>query len=162
MNPENHVYQAPAEDVERLRTELEGDIAERVARVERELVRAEKRWTVAVDVDGVLHSYTSGWKGADVLPDPPVPGAIEWLNGIIEHFDVAICSTRAETQEGCDAIGAWLVKHGVDEGELGTRISIDGGKPAALLYVDDRGWRFTGSNFPTRDEIHAALPWWKS
>lgn len=34
---------------------------------------SERRWTVAVDVDGVLHSYTSGWKGADRLPDPPVP-----------------------------------------------------------------------------------------
>ena len=35
--------------------------------------------TLCVDFDGVIHSYISGWKGADVIPDPPVPGAIEAL-----------------------------------------------------------------------------------
>jgi hypothetical protein len=24
---------------------------------------------------------------------------------------------------------------------------------------DNRAWRFTGKNFPTRQEIHAARPW---
>lgn len=32
---------------------------------------------VIIDFDGVLHSYTSGRKGADVIPDPPTPGAKE-------------------------------------------------------------------------------------
>ncbi len=27
--------------------------------------------TVVFDFDGVIHSYTSGWKGATVIPDPP-------------------------------------------------------------------------------------------
>lgn len=33
--------------------------------------------TVVFDFDGVIHSYTSGWKGATVIPDPPVPGIKE-------------------------------------------------------------------------------------
>jgi hypothetical protein len=36
--------------------------------------------TICVDFDGVLHSYASGWKGAGVVADGPVDGAIEWLN----------------------------------------------------------------------------------
>lgn len=28
--------------------------------------------TVSFDFDGVIHSYRSGWKGAAVIPDPPV------------------------------------------------------------------------------------------
>ncbi len=40
-------------------------------------------------------------------------------------------------------------------------VTIGAAKPPALVYVDDRGWRFTGSNFPTVEEIHAAKPWWK-
>jgi hypothetical protein len=118
------------------------------------------RQTVAVDVDGVIHSYTSGWQGAEDLPDPPVPGAIEWLNGIVEHYHVAVCSTRAATEDGRAAIWGYLKRHGA-----GTRLLVDvdieAGKPPALVYVDDRGWRFDGSNFPTADEIANALPWWK-
>lgn len=35
--------------------------------------------TICVDFDGCLHAYTSGWQGAEVVSDPPVPGAIDWL-----------------------------------------------------------------------------------
>ena len=30
--------------------------------------------TVVFDFDGVIHSYKSGWRGASIIPDPPVPG----------------------------------------------------------------------------------------
>lgn len=33
--------------------------------------------TVSFDFDGVIHSYRSGWKGAAVIPDPPVEGIKE-------------------------------------------------------------------------------------
>src|SRR5215467_12984729 len=35
--------------------------------------------TLCMDLDGVLHSYTSGWGGHEVIADPPVPGAMEFL-----------------------------------------------------------------------------------
>ena len=41
--------------------------------------------TVVFDFDGVIHSYTSGWKGTTEIPDPPVPGIQE----AIEHIRMA-------------------------------------------------------------------------
>ena len=35
-----------------------------------------KKPIVVLDFDGVIHSYKSGWKGADVIPDEPVPGPV--------------------------------------------------------------------------------------
>ena len=120
----------------------------------------KKRWTVGVDVDGVLHSYVSGWQGADVLPDAPVPGAIEWLEEITREFDVAIVSTRCNCSEGREAVRAWLVEHGLSERALAC-VFTGAGKGAALLYVDDRAWRFTGDNWPSVSDIHTSHPWWK-
>src|SRR5690606_9529026 len=53
------------------------------------------RKTLAIDFDGVLHAYTSGWQGALEIPDPPVEGAIAWLEAAAERFDLAIFSVRA-------------------------------------------------------------------
>ena len=43
---------------------------------------------LCLDFDGVLHSYTSGWLGADVIPDPPVPGYAQFLLRAVEVFEV--------------------------------------------------------------------------
>lgn len=114
-----------------------------------------ERYTVAVDFDGVVHSYTTPWIAAETIPDPPVEGAIEWLNEIGEWFEVVIHTTRAKTREGMVAVGEWLTKHGF----VG-QVVITDCKVPALIYLDDRAWRFMGpGSFPTREQIHRALPW---
>lgn len=113
--------------------------------------------TVAVDFDGVIHSYTSGWKGAANLPDPPVEGAIAWLNKLDKRFSVAILTTRAQTQEAVDAIEDYLIEHGYK----GSMPLITDRKIPALMYVDDRGWRFDPKKggFPDVDKIQSMKPW---
>lgn len=122
--------------------------------------------TIAVDFDGVIHSYKSGWHGATSIPDPPVPGAIEFLVALTQssEVDVVIFSSRAKTWRGRRAIGAWLQKHG---GHLWHEDAFDPGlqsievtavKPAAVVYLDDRGLRFEGT-FPDIKELLALTPW---
>lgn len=116
-----------------------------------------RRDTICVDFDGVLHSYSSGWKGGTVIPDPPVPGAIEWLARAHERYELAILSTRTRESGAADAMRAWLRAHGLAP-EIVERISFPRSKPSARVYIDDRGWRFEGT-FPSLEEIDAFEPW---
>lgn len=116
-----------------------------------------KFMTVAVDFDGVIHSYTSGWLGADVIIDPPVDGAIEWLNKIVKKFNVVILTTRGNQGNANEVIMKYLI----DNGYSGPELLVTNEKVASIIYIDDRGWRFTGSNFPSVNDIYKAKPWFK-
>lgn len=127
---------------------------------------------ICVDFDGVIHSYKSGWKGVDVITDPPVPGAIEWLMqhlptpdvyGISERYTgpiVVIYSSRSKSWKGRKAMKAWLIKNGlpkeyITDGLLKFPIK----KPAAYLTIDDRAICFDGV-FPSTQEMEAFKPWY--
>lgn len=66
---------------------------------------------LCIDFDGVLHSYTSGWQGASQIPDPPVPGAVEFLLEARQKFTVAIFSSRSHQWGGKRAMKRWLKRH---------------------------------------------------
>jgi hypothetical protein len=147
---------------------------------------SNRRYTIAIDFDGVLHAYTTPWKNARTISDPPVPGAMQFLDEMSEKFDVAIYSTRSHQWFGRRAMKAWLRRHlthyffnrGIRQGAFDRNMSLYEDeravalrvkqllgklrfprmKPAALIYIDDRAWRFEGT-FPTSDEIHRARPW---
>lgn len=63
---------------------------------------------LCLDFDGVIHSYASGWKGAANIPDPPVPGALEFMVRALERFDVAVFSSRSHQWGGRRAMKQWL------------------------------------------------------
>lgn len=63
---------------------------------------------LCLDFDGVLHSYSSGWKGAGVIPDQPVRGALWALLEYMEHFEVHIHSSRSHQWGGRRAMKHWL------------------------------------------------------
>ena len=41
---------------------------------------------LCLDFDGVIHSFTSGWRGAGIIPDPPVPGALDFIKDATGEF----------------------------------------------------------------------------
>jgi hypothetical protein len=121
---------------------------------------------ILVDFDGVIHSYTSGWKGARVVADPPVRGAIGWLFSLVcdPRFEVCIYSSRSRQWGGKRAMRAWLKKHagniwydslagpGLEDVKFPTK------KPAAFLTIDDRCVCFNGK-FWHPDDIDTFKPW---
>lgn len=116
-----------------------------------------KRYTLAVDFDGVLHNYDGRWKGHSSIEGEPVDGAIAWLRGMLDEFDVVIHTTRGATVLGQNAVLSWLERAGL-ELELYPTLHVTDEKPPALAYLDDRALRFQGV-FPTAQEIHNARPW---
>ena len=90
---------------------------------------------ICVDFDGVIHSYKSGWKGVANIPDPPVKGAIKWLEDHLQCPDslcamapkyrgpvVQIYSSRSKSWRGRRAMKKWLVKHGLHPGYINENI----------------------------------------
>lgn len=124
-----------------------------------------ERRSIAVDFDGVIHAYTSGWRvdeqGHGCIDDDPVPGAIEWLSEIVQHYDVWIFSCRMLDSRRSHVerrMRRWLYRHGASE-SLVDALHFTHEKPHADVYLDDRGLRFEGT-FPSLETIRAAAtPW---
>ena len=96
---------------------------------------------LSLDFDGVIHSYTSGWKGARIVADPPVDGALDFMTQAMESFRVAVFSSRSHAWGGRRAMKWWLRTH------AGAEI---------LRLVEDDGvesWR-------AKDKSDGILYWW--
>lgn len=121
---------------------------------------------IAVDFDGVIHSYTSGWQGADVIPDPPVEGAIEWLLDALRRKDIKIVIFSTRAKEGKVAMKEWLQRCAVAlerdswyEDELAmSAVEITHQKPPAIITIDDRAYQFKGK-WPSVDDLINFQPW---
>jgi hypothetical protein len=107
---------------------------------------------LCVDFDGVIHSYSSGWKGADVIPDPPVEGVMQFIWDATDYFRVAIFSSRSNQSGGLSAMKAYLRyhfktywgAHAVQADDKLLEIEWPLEKPAAFLTIDDRAICFEG------------------
>lgn len=120
---------------------------------------------LCLDFDGVCHSYTSGWKGADVIPDPPVDGLFDFLFEAQQHFEIHVFSTRSLQNGGIEAMAQWF-----DEWKEKWQRENDGHalalfplhfpveKPPALVTLDDRAITFTGV-FPDMETLKNFKPW---
>lgn len=125
----------------------------------------DKEKTLCVDFDGVIHAYSSGWQGVDVIPDGPVPGAINWLYWAVKHYAVCVYSSRSKDPKGVLAMHA-AIRLWAHEAELTAdqvsvligRLTFPTQKPPAWLTIDDRAICFRGE-WPTAEQIDNFKPW---
>lgn len=124
---------------------------------------------LVLDFDGVIHSYTSGWEGVDIISDPPVPGALEFMYHALDHFDVCVFSSRSNQIGGLGAMQKWLRDYAIallSDGRFGDdpmlcwldHIRWPTTKPSAFVTIDDRAITFTGK-WPAIEDLLAFKPW---
>jgi hypothetical protein len=142
---------------------------------------------LCLDFDGVIHSYSSGWKGAAVIPDPPVPGALEFIREALTRFEVHIFSSRSHQWGGKRAMKRWLYDHyrelfwtlhDLHPADAWTHCDIEDAardwgahvvqqikwpwfKPPAMVTLDDRALTFNG-HWPDLDALRRFKPWNKT
>lgn len=122
--------------------------------------------TLCLDFDGVIHSYTSGWKGADVISDPPVEGAMRFIWDAADHFHIVIFSSRSKDPRGLNAMRYWLVQNfreywAADRthcDDILSDIEWATSKPSAHVTIDDRAIQFVGI-WPSMEMLRDFKPW---
>lgn len=123
---------------------------------------------LCLDFDGVIHSYTSPWKGPENVTDPPTEGAMEFIHHAQHYFNIAIYSARSNSPDGLWAMKVWLARHmrewrewfgaGPTAEDTLSAIIWPNQKPHAHLYIDDRAMLFTGT-FPDPQSLLSFKPW---
>lgn len=104
----------------------------------KEISNLDKRKTIAIDFDGVIHKYSQGFKGLDNAYDEPMDGTFEALTKLKSlGYDLKIMSSRP-----APVIEVWLEKYGMSE--LISEVSNH--KFPATVYIDDRGFKFESWN----------------
>ena len=108
----------------------------------------DKKITLAVDFDGVIHNYSKGWQDGSIY-DKPKPGAKLALAKLVKQgFNIVIFTTRLnpeirdkdEAIEQTELLNKWLEKYGFLKGKHYHAITAL--KPKAKIYIDDRAIRF--------------------
>lgn len=135
-----------------------GDITNKLKKEEEQASKP----ILSIDFDGVIHSYTSGWWGPDFIPDPPVPGALAFLQRAVDVFDVCVFSSRSHQEGGIKAMEKWIRywawKDGTLDGNWLNELRFPKYKPAAHISIDDRGFQFDGT-FPHLKTLLDFKPW---
>ncbi len=127
----------------------------------------ERKPILCLDFDGVIHSYRSGWTGADNVADLPVAGSMDFICQALQKFDVQIYSSRSGQEGGIWAMQQWLTHHmqvflDCDEAVANEiacfKVKWPTEKPPAMVTIDDRAITFTGT-WPAIRDLEAFKPW---
>ena len=109
-----------------------------------EKTKNETKKNVVIDFDGVIHKSSKGFHDGTIYDDP-VDGAIESIKFLSQYFNLIIftCKGRPERplingKTGIELIWEWLRKYDLDQYIQ----DVTAIKPRALLYIDDKGYRF--------------------
>lgn len=105
-----------------------------------------KKRTVAIDFDGVIHKNSLGFHDGTIY-DIPIDGtkeALEFLSKIFSKIIIFTCKSVSRRplingMTGTELIWEWLKKNNLDK----YIFDVTAEKPIAAIYIDDNAIRFT-------------------
>lgn len=99
---------------------------------------------LAIDFDGVVHNFDKGYYDGTCYGDP-IPGSLEAIKKLSKKYKIIIYTAKAKPSRplvngktGIELVKEWLEKYGV----LECVEEVTAEKPRAILYIDDKAYRF--------------------
>jgi hypothetical protein len=117
------------------------------------LVLEDETKTIAIDFDGVIHSFEFGFHDGTIY-GTPLPGSLESIKKIAEKYKIVIYTAKAKKDRplingktGTELVWEWLKKYEIDT--LITDVTAE--KPRAVCYIDDKAIQFINWNQALND-----------
>ena len=108
---------------------------------------------IAIDFDGVIHNNDKGWYDGTCYGEP-FTGAIEGIKHLSKEYTIIIFTAKVkpdrplvDEKTGMELVQEWLDKYGYSK--YITEITCE--KPRAILYIDDKAYRFENWNDTIED-----------
>lgn len=108
------------------------------------LVSKEESNTIAIDFDGVIHSFELGFHDGTIY-GTPIEGSIEAIQRLSKKYIIVIYTAKAKKDRplvngktGTELVWEWLEKY-----KIANIISdVTAEKPRCICYIDDKAIQF--------------------
>lgn len=112
------------------------------------VVNSEESNTIAIDFDGVIHSFELGFHDGTIY-GTPIEGSIEAIKRIAKKYTIVVYTAKAKQDRplingktGTELVWEWLKKYKLDEYIK----DITAEKPRCICYIDDKAIQFKNWN----------------
>ena len=116
-------------------------------------ITEEENKTIAIDFDGVIHSFELGYHDGTIY-GTPIEGSIESIKMLSKKYDIIIYTAKAKKDRplingktGTELIWDWLKKYNVNSYIK----EITAEKPRCICYIDDKAIQFKNWNQALND-----------
>ena len=113
---------------------------------------------VAIDFDGVIHNDHLGYHDGTIYGEP-IEGSIQSIKSLSKNYSLIIYSCKSnpkrplvDEKTGTELIWEWLEEQGIKQNIT----DVVWGKPNAVIYIDDKGYRFENWN-DTLEQLNKLL-----
>jgi hypothetical protein len=113
-----------------------------------DLINSEESNTIAIDFDGVIHSFELGFHDGTIY-GTPIEGSIEAIKKIAKKYTIIIYTAKAKKDRplingktGTELVWEWLREHQLDSYIK----EVTAEKPRCVCYIDDKAIQFINWN----------------